>query len=192
MKVKVKTIPEGGVVEKISKTTNRPYHLTTFIGEDDTLYQEVYGKYEVGQEIEGEWKDTKWGKKFEIARPEGSGGANRGGYRGKTPEEMESIERQSSLSVAATVVGNFYKGADSFASYPEGEKITLEKYAKDVSRTGKYLYDNLGTKAKSTPAASGGADKLQSPSDQAKAAFNDESSTEPQEEEVTSTEFGDL
>src|ERR1035437_8455397 len=92
MKVVIKEVLE--VADKTSKA-GKSYKLTTFKGEDDKLYRDVYGELKVGQELEGEWKTDQYGTKFEVAR---SGG---GGFGGKSdPERQGSIERQNSLSNA--------------------------------------------------------------------------------------------
>lgn len=87
MQVKVKQVLESS--SKVSKA-NKPYTVTTFLGEDDVLYKDVFGKFEVGQQVEGEWEDGEYGKKFKVARPAAGGRSF-----GKSPEERASIEWQS-------------------------------------------------------------------------------------------------
>lgn len=91
MKVKIKQVLE--VSDRMSKA-NKPYKLTTFMGEDGKLYKDVYGDLKEGSEIEGEWKTDNFGTKFEIAKS---------GFGGKSdPERQTSIERQNSLSNAVS------------------------------------------------------------------------------------------
>jgi hypothetical protein len=96
MTVKIKQ-----VVECISKTSKagKPYTLTSFMSEDGKFYKEVYGKFEVGQEIEGEWKKDDYGNdRFEVARQ----GGQYSKARFEDPAKQGSIERQNALSNAIT------------------------------------------------------------------------------------------
>lgn len=95
MKVTIKQILESQ--QKTSKA-GKPYTVTTFQGDDDKLYKDVFGKFEVGQIVEGEWKETDYGTKFEVAR-----GASTNRFT-ESPEKQASIERQHALSQAVTYV----------------------------------------------------------------------------------------
>lgn len=95
MKVTIKQILESQ--QKTSKA-GKPYTVTTFQGDDDKLYKDVFGKFEVGQIVEGEWKETDYGTKFEVAR---SASTNR---FTESPEKQASIERQHALTQALTYV----------------------------------------------------------------------------------------
>lgn len=86
MRVKIKEVLE--VADKTSKAS-KPYKLTTFKGEDDKLYRDVYGELQIGQELEGEWKTDQYGTKFEVARSGGGGGSR------NDPQRQSSIEWQS-------------------------------------------------------------------------------------------------
>ena len=79
MKVKVAKVLEKQ--NKVSKTTNRTYLLTTFNDEDGKYYKEVYGDLNEGQEVDGEWKKDSYGNdKFEITRQS----SGRGGFGAKS------------------------------------------------------------------------------------------------------------
>jgi hypothetical protein len=121
--------------QKTSKN-NKQYTVTTFKDAEGTLYKEVYGKFTVGQEVEGEWKDTQYGRKFEVAR---SGGFT--GGRTSSPEERASIERQSALKAAVEAT------RDSYTIPSEGvEKLSPEQYVAAVLMTAKkfeaFLHNN--------------------------------------------------
>lgn len=90
MQVKIKQILE--TTPRTSKA-GKQYTLTTFMGEDEKLYKDVYGTFTVGQEVEGEWKTDDFGTKFEVAK-KGFGGF------GKSPEQQASIVRQHSQEMA--------------------------------------------------------------------------------------------
>jgi len=90
MLVKVKQLLESA--QRTSKA-GKQYTLTTFMGEDEKLYKDVYGTFTVGQEVNGEWKTDDYGTKFEVARATG------GGF-GKSPEQQASIVRQHSQEMA--------------------------------------------------------------------------------------------
>lgn len=82
------------VLETIPKTSKagKQYFVTTFQDENGKLYKDVFGKLDVGAEIEGEWKQTEWGEKFEITRQQGGGG------RFNDPETRKEIIRQNALT----------------------------------------------------------------------------------------------
>lgn len=91
------------VLETITKTSKagKPYPLSTFKGEDGKLYKDMYGKFTVGQVLNGEWKDTEYGAKFVIDKP--AGGSSGFTPRGSNPDERKSIERQVCLKAAVEI-----------------------------------------------------------------------------------------
>jgi hypothetical protein len=92
--MKVKIIE---VLETINKTSKagKSYSVTTFKGDDGKLYKDIFGKLETGAEVEGEWKQTEWGEKFEITRQQGGGNG-----RYNDPETGKQIIRQNALTNA--------------------------------------------------------------------------------------------
>ena len=115
MKVVIKEVLE--VADKMSKA-NKPYKLTTFKGEDDKLYRDVYGELKVGAELEGEWVTDNYGTKFKLATSGGGGSRN-------DPERQGSIERQNSLSNAVaycTAKANLMEQKEAL-KYLSGKKI---------------------------------------------------------------------
>jgi hypothetical protein len=84
--------------ERTSKSSGRPYKLTTFKDTDGIVYKDVYGDFHVGQDLNLEEKTDKFGnQKWEVQR-ENRGGF--GGPRGKSPEENASIQKQTALKAA--------------------------------------------------------------------------------------------
>lgn len=101
MKVRVSKVLKQE--EKTSKA-GKQYTLTSFMDDQGEFYDNVYGNLNQGQEIEGDWRTDAYGNsKFEVAKS--SSGFSKGG--GKSPEEIQSIQRQCALKAAVDVVRDF-------------------------------------------------------------------------------------
>ncbi|MBA2706124.1 MAG: hypothetical protein H0U60_20000 [Blastocatellia bacterium] len=122
MQVIVKQILE--TQQKTSKA-GKAYTVTTFQGEDDKLYKDMFGKFEVGQSLEGEWKDTEYGLKFEVVKPAFSGS----GGRQDNPETQAAIIRQNSLTNAV----NYVLGKAAYMTQEEAIKFISGKEVIEVA-----------------------------------------------------------
>jgi hypothetical protein len=92
MKIKIKKILQTKELQK--KDGSGTFPISQILTEDDEV-GDVFGKPEVGDELEGDWKDTKYGKQFEKASS-----GKKGGFSGRSEEERTEIIRQNALGHA--------------------------------------------------------------------------------------------
>lgn len=126
MKVKIDKVLES--VDKTSKS-NKPYTLTTFTDTDGKLYKDVYGKFEAGQEVEGEWKTDDYGTKFEVAK---SNSGFKGGFSKSDPDTM-LIAYAKDLVVAFITAGVIKDEKEAASQLVNFSKITCMVYDKRKS-----------------------------------------------------------
>lgn len=145
MKVKITQIV--GQVDKTSKSTGKPYTITTAVADvnGETKVVETLSKVEVGQEYEGDVTFDTTYNKWSFKKANSGGYSGGGGGRGKSPEEIESIELQSARRDAVDVVNNYYMQSDEKA--PQ----SLEEYTKKVVRTAIYLRKAIKGQAPADP-----------------------------------------
>lgn len=117
MIVKVKDVL--GSEQKVSKA-NKPYTVTTFLGDDGEVYKNIFGKFEVGQEVSGEWvDDPTYGRQFKVSQAPKSGGFT----KKDDPTTQKQIIRQNSLTNAV----NYVLGKAQFMSKEEALKFISGK-----------------------------------------------------------------
>lgn len=83
--------------EKTSKA-GKPYTVTTFLGDDGEVYKNVFGKFEAGQVVTGDWVDSDYGRQFKVSMPP------KAGFKKDDPQTQKQIIRQNSLTNAVNYV----------------------------------------------------------------------------------------
>jgi len=97
MQVTIKNIIES---EQKTSKAGKPYNVTTFLGDDGEVYKNIFGKFEAGQIIEGDWVDSEYGRQFKVKSEAKSGGFQ----RKDDPATQKQIIRQNSLTNAVNYV----------------------------------------------------------------------------------------
>lgn len=123
MNVKVAHIVSS---EQKTSKAGKPYTITTFVGEDGVTYPNIFGRFEVGQDVQGDWKDTEYGRKFEVVKQVPSFSKK------DDPQTQKQIIRQNSLTNAV----NFVLGK---AQFMDKEKALNYITGKEIIQVATYF-----------------------------------------------------
>ena len=129
MKIKVASVQESTM--KTSKA-GKQYPVTSLTDTDGKFHPNMYGKFEVGQEIEGEWVTNEYGTKFEPAKA--SFGGSKGGFKSDPNTMLLAYSKDVVVAfIASGQIKTELEASKQIANFATLFKGLLDKLSKGQS-----------------------------------------------------------